>query len=433
MPSIIVDMFSMNALRSACLLLATWMVSTSSMAISDQGSSLLSLDRFSIKGFSRLEQLQRIGNQNVFEEDSQTSLGSNLDGKLEVDWAYGDVSIETISYGKYRSQYHDSDSDMESTTDVREWVLGYETDNWQYRLGKQQVAWGKGDYFRIIDVINPLNLTEALIPYLDDYSLGRLPREMLLVEHFQDDVEYQFIVAGKTQRTEYAEDQTNFSVPGFPSDSVQADSENIDLALRVRFFIDGTDLDIYAFNGYNPDPLFTFEGTGAQAFTQEHLEKRNVLAVSFARPIALGILRSDVAYYLDESVQSGSVIETLNKLDALLGLDIQENEWTFNLQATVSQLYNQSDQFIAQDNIKSASALIQKEWSQQRLMSSLVWLYSDLNESSNMLKYNVRYDWRSDSQFEVGVIVFDGPANSMHGMYDDQDRFYLNFKQSFDF
>jgi|GEM_PF-3100753 len=433
MPSTFIEKFSMNAFCSGVLLLVTCVISNASAALSDTSNNLLSFDRFSMKGFSRLEQLQRIGNQNVFEEDTQTSLGSNLDGKLEVDWNYNDVSIETISYGKYRSQYYDSDSDMESTAEVREWVLGYETDNWQYRLGKQQVAWGKGDYFRIIDVINPLNLTEALIPYLDDYSLGRVPREMLLVEHFQDEVEYQFIVAGKTQRTQYAEDQTNFSVPGFPSDSVQADSENLDLALRVRFFIDGTDLDIYAFNGYNPDPLFTFEGSGAQAFTQEHLEKRNVFAVSFARPISLGVLRSDVAYYLDESVQSGSDFESINKLDALLGLDIQENEWTFNLQATVSQLYNQSDQFVAQDNIKSASALIQKEWSQLRLMSSLVWLYSDLNASSNMLKYNVRYDWRSDSQFEMGVIVFDGPANSMHGMYDDQDRLYLNFKQSFDF
>jgi len=48
-----------------------------------------------------------------------------------------------------------------------------------------------------------------------------------------------------------------------------------------------------------------------------------------------------------------------------------------------------------------------------------------------MLKYNVQYDWRSDSQFEIGLIVFDGPANSLYGMYDDQDRVYLNFKQSF--
>lgn len=431
MTGIIVDKITMNAFRPNALLLITLVISLPSMALSDKSDSVLSPEHFSMKGFTRLEKLQRIGNQDVFEDETQTSLGFNLDGKFELDWAYKDFSIDTISYGKYRSQYHNTDSDMEYEAEVREWIFGYESDKWQYRLGKQQIAWGKGDYFRIIDVINPLNLTESLIPYLDDYSLGRIPREMLVIEHFQDEIEYQFITALKTQRTEFAEPETDFSIENLPSDSVPADSDNLDLALRVRFFIDGTDIDLYAFSGYNPDPLFTLEETNSETFTQEHLEKRNLIALSFARPIPFGVLRSDVAYYLDESIQSGSTFEQVSKLEALIGLDIQEDEWTYNLQASVSQVYGQSNQFSSQDNIKSASVFIQKEWSRQRLTSSLVWLYSDLNRSSNMLKYNVKYDWRSDSQLEVGMIVFDGPMTSLYGMYDDQDRLYLNFKQSF--
>jgi hypothetical protein len=320
---------------------------------------------------------------------------------------------------------------MKHDAEVREWVLGYESENWQYRLGKQQIAWGKGDYFRVIDIINPLDLTESLIPYLDDYSLGRVPREMLVVEHFRDDIEYQFITALKTQRTEYAEPGSDFYIAELPSDFVSADSDNVDLALRIRFFIDSTDIDLYAFSGYNPDSLFTFEEDNSQTTIQEHLEKRNVIAVSFARPIAFGVLRSDLAYYLDEAIQSGNTFEHVSKLEGLLGLDIIEDEWTYNLQASVSQVYGESDVFASQKNIKSASASIQKEWSRLRLTSSLLWLYSDSNRSSNMLKYNMKYDWRSDSQFEIGLIVFDGPANSLYGMYDDQDRVYVNFKQSF--
>lgn len=431
MAGIIANKVTMNELRSNVLLLTTLVVSLPSMALLDQKESVFSPDHFAMKGFTRLEKLQRIGNKDVFEDETQTSLGFNLDGKFELDWAHEDFSVDTISYGKYRSQYHNTDSDMEYEAEVREWVLGYENEQWQYRLGKQQIAWGKGDYFRIIDVINPLNLTESLIPYLDDYSLGRIPREMLVIEHFQDDIEYQFITAFKTQRTEFAEPGTDFAIEGLPSDSAPADSDNLDLALRIRFFVDSTDIDIYAFSGYNPDPLFTSEEEDSQPFTQEHLEKRNIVALSFARPISFGVLRSDVAYYLDESIQSGSTFEDVSKLEALIGLDIQEDEWTYNLQAAVSQVYGQSDLFASQDNIKSASASIQKEWSRQRLTSSFVWLYSDLNRSSNMLKYNVKYDWRSDSQFEVGMIIFDGPVNSLYGMYDDQDRLYLNFKQSF--
>ena len=421
MARIIVDKLTMKALCTNMLLLITLVISVPSM----------SLENISMKGFVRGEHLQRIGNQDVFEDKTQASLGSTVDGKIELDWAYEDFSIDTISYGKYRSRYHNNDADMEHDAEIREWVFGYESENWQYRLGKQQIAWGKGDYFRIIDVINPLDLTESLIPYLDDYSLGRLPREMLVVEYFQDDIEYQFITAFKTQRTEYPEPETDFSITGLPSNSASADTDNIDLALRIRFFIDSTDIDLYAFSGYSPDSLFTLEEDNSQTTIQEHLEKRNVIAVSFARPIAFGVLRSDMAYYLDEAVQSGNTFERISKLEVLMGLDIIEDEWTYNLQASVSQVYGESDAFASQKNTKSASASIQKEWSRQRLTSSLLWLYSDSNRSSNMLKYNVKYDWRSDSQFEIGLIAYDGPVNSLYGMYDDQDRVYINFKQSF--
>lgn len=421
MARIIVDKLTMKALCTNMLLLITLVISVPSM----------SLENISMKGFVRGEHLQRIGNQDVFEEKTQSSLGSTVDGKIELDWAYEDFSIDTISYGKYRSRYHNNDTDMEHDAEIREWVFGYESENWQYRLGKQQIAWGKGDYFRIIDVINPLDLTESLIPYLDDYSLGRLPREMLVVEYFQDDIEYQFITAFKTQRTEYPEPETDFSITGLPSNSASADTDNIDLALRIRFFIDSTDIDLYAFSGYSPDSLFTHEEDNSQTTIQEHLEKRNVIAVSFARPIAFGVLRSDMAYYLDEAIQTGNTFERISKLEGLIGLDIIEDEWTYNLQASVSQVYGESDTFASQKNTKSASASIQKEWSRQRLTSSLLWLYSDSNRSSNMLKYNVKYDWRSDSQFEIGLIAYDGPVNSLYGMYDDQDRVYINFKQSF--
>lgn len=431
MAGIIADSSTMNAFRSGFSLLITLLISSPATAMPAADDDAFNSENFSSKGFARIEKLERVGNTDAFEEKSQSPLGFNIDGKFELDWAYENFSIDTISYGKYRSQYRNSDSDMESELEVREWFFGYGNESWQYRLGKQQVAWGKGDYFRIIDVINPLNLTESLIPYLDDYSLGRIPREMLVIEHFQDNVEYQFISAFKTQRTEFAEPGTNFENEAIPNNSIKDDSNNIDLALRIRFFVDSTDIDIYTFSGYNPDPLFTIEENNTQILTQEHLEKRNVIALSFARPISFGVLRSDIAYYLDEAVQSGNGFENVSKFAALVGIDIQEDEWSYNLQATTTQIFGQSNQFDAQKNINSASAAIQKEWSRQRLMSSLVWLYNDLNRSSNILKYNVRYDWRSDSQFELGVIVFDGPMSSLYGIYDDQDRVYLNFKQSF--
>ena len=112
-------------------------------------------------------------------------------------------------------------------------------------------------------------------------------------------------------------------------------------------------------------------------------------------------------------------------------MDIQNNEWTFNFQGTASHLLHLSDEYEGDQYIYNGSALVQKEWSRLRLLSSLVYLFSSEWQSSHMLKYNIKFDWKDDSQFEAGLIVFDGPENSLHGMFDDQDRLYINFKQSF--
>jgi len=119
MAPIIVDKLTMKALCTNTLLLITLVISAPSM----------SLEHFSMKGFVRGEHLQRIGNQDVFEDKTQPSLGSTVDGKIELDWSYEDFSIDTISYGKYRSRYHNNDSDMEHDAEVREWVFAYESEH----------------------------------------------------------------------------------------------------------------------------------------------------------------------------------------------------------------------------------------------------------------------------------------------------------------
>src|SRR5690606_8243682 len=47
---------------------------------------------------------------------------------------------------------------------------------WAMRTGKQQVAWGQADGFRVLDIINPQDLREFNLPDAEDY---RIPLWML--------------------------------------------------------------------------------------------------------------------------------------------------------------------------------------------------------------------------------------------------------------
>lgn len=387
-----------------------------------------SFDDFTSKGFARFEYQGR----SPYVDDQATDLRENIDGQFELDWSSSDFSVDTLSYFKYRPQYSDQSADvkdeLEWDADLREWIIAYESSQWVYRIGKQQVAWGKGDYFRIVDVINPLDLREGLLTYIDDYALGRQPRNMAVIEHFLNDVEFQFIAAYETQETLSAPSNADFAVSGFPDNAELESNNNIDFGLRARFFLEGTDLDIYVFDGYNPDPILKqnsqnqYEGTFA---------KRQLLAVSFARPNDYGVIRSDIAYYLKESLQLNDGADEISKFDVLLGFDAQENEWSFNLQGAVSQYLSVSDEYSRDKQVLSASAFIEKQWSHLRLTSSILWLYNYQDNASSMVKYLVSYEWFNATELELGVIGFEGKKTTLHGMYDDQDRMYVNLKYSF--
>src|SRR5690606_39907139 len=43
---------------------------------------------------------------------------------------------------------------------LREYYLTWSADAFEIRVGRQQQAWGRADYFRVVDVLNPLDLRE---------------------------------------------------------------------------------------------------------------------------------------------------------------------------------------------------------------------------------------------------------------------------------
>lgn len=55
---------------------------------------------------------------------------------------------------------------------LREVYMDLYFKNFDLRIGKQQVVWGKADGVFITDIVSPLNLTEFLLPDFDEIRIG---------------------------------------------------------------------------------------------------------------------------------------------------------------------------------------------------------------------------------------------------------------------
>ncbi|TXI30133.1 MAG: hypothetical protein E6Q69_13830 [Aquipseudomonas alcaligenes] len=202
--------------------------------------------------------------------------------------------------------------------------------------------------------------------------------------------------------------------------------ERPDIGWRGKMLVDGTDLDFYLFDGLSPDPLYVVE----EGQMVEQQRRRSLVGASFARPAGDWVVRGDLVHLFNEPLQTPEGAENVPKSAALLGLDLTRNEWTVNLQATVSHRHGAPDS-LPRETGWEASAAVLKDWSKQRLNAGILWLYNREVQSSHMVKANLGYRPWNQWYLETGYIAFSGGQTTQYGQFDNRDRLYLQVRRDF--
>ncbi|RMH49902.1 MAG: hypothetical protein D6682_08325, partial [Zetaproteobacteria bacterium] len=70
-----------------------------------------------------------------------------------------------------------------TATEIKEAYLLHEGDAFDFRLGRQQVVWGKTDGLRMLDIVNPLDLREFI---LDDFLDARIGVTAARLNYYPD-------------------------------------------------------------------------------------------------------------------------------------------------------------------------------------------------------------------------------------------------------
>lgn len=121
--------------------------------------------------------------------------------QLEFDYTFSDkASLTWINQALYDMAYdldsgwRDAHGDARDVEDLgyynqfkdylRELYVDIKYNKWKFRIGKQQVVWGKIDGGRVMDFINPEDYREGLEWAGDDWEYSRIPLWMLNVQYY---------------------------------------------------------------------------------------------------------------------------------------------------------------------------------------------------------------------------------------------------------
>ncbi len=346
--------------------------------------------------------------------------------------------------------------------------------NFDIKLGKQQVAWGKTDGLKLLDVLNPTDFREFILMNMED---SRIPIWMA-------NIKYYFTPKHNLQFIWMPDYVANFQAPpGYiwtlnpvnathqfatlPFIKVVSKEpanklENSDIALRYEGSI-GTSFDftinyLHRWDQNNVFPKFDRiigppPGPGLpplMLFTMEP-ERQNIFGFSFTNTIdkILGmqdlVMRGEFAYYrdrimfLDEPGNPHPIQK--NNVQAVIGFD--KNVWFLNKAWLVSfQLFEDLITSYPEHRITSLgggdkkrheetfTALVSTDFWNQTLKPQVLYIHN-LSQGDGQISPKVSYDITDTFNIAGGFNFYYGNDDDALGQMSSNDQVFAEIKWSF--
>ncbi len=203
----------------------------------------------------------------------------------------------------------ESDDSDESVVDLKEAYLDLAYDTFDIRLGKQIVVWGKSDGNPITDIVVPQDLTEFIIPDIDEL---RMAIPMAKVDYYLGDYTFQGIFIPKYQDSDTASTGDWVLIPDMDEFERKSDIEvseikpedqgnNYELGFRISGFLLNSDVSIMYFNTWDDVPTMEVPDDYPATLPGTKYNELNMYGLSFSRPVSSFVVRGESAFYPDKN------------------------------------------------------------------------------------------------------------------------------------
>ena len=312
------------------------------------------------------------------------------------------------------------------------------------RLGKQQIVWGEADGLRVLDIVNPFNFREFILPEFEDYRIplwtaqlevpvGPATAQFIWIpDHTYDDVPepgatYAFTSSRQVPRPPAAlvgAGPVLFDDPDRPDDIIADD----DYGVRLTAFLGGWDLSLNYLYNYQDQAVFFREALpGGGVVFRPRYERTHVAGGTFTNAFGDVTLRGEAAYATDrffitnDAADADGVFET-GEFGSVLGLDYQ-----YDADLLVSGQFFQSTiedppAGATRDRVDmQVTLLVEQEFLNDTVTASGL-LIQSINDGDGVFQADLEYQWRSNVIFSVGADVFYGDDDGQFGQFDGADR-----------
>jgi len=326
----------------------------------------------------------------------------------------------------------------EKELEVREaFVQGSLTKSLDLKAGRQITVWGKSDYIRVTDVLNPLDVRE---PGLTDLEDLRLPVTMTRADYYVDDWSVTGIAVHELRFNKnpvFGSDFYPYSAP-LPPETIPTTSwDNTEWALAVNGVFSKWDIAFYHAKLYNDQP-HTVLSTPVP-IPRINLQHAPITMYGSAAQAALGnwLCKAEVAYFEDLQFFNAPT-ETFRRLDAAAGLEYSGfHETIISLDIANRHLDNwtpalaTAPDFVIEDDFQSVIGLSKDFLDDTLELAVTAATFGVTGQNGAFQRYTADYDLNDDMALLIGLIDYQSGDKEELKQIGDNDRIYFRLRYSF--
>lgn len=320
--------------------------------------------------------------------------------------------------------------------EIRDLYLDQAVGDFFFRLGKQQVVWGQADGVRVLDVVNPVDYREFILPPLEDRrvslwmlnadgSLASGNLQVLLIP----DTTYDVTPIGSARYSA----SSPLLVPRPPVDrqvrlqEIEKPDNALDTGIRWQTFVGGWDVSLNYLYHFHDQPVYRVDTEDEELLVTPEYERTHLVGGSLSNAYGDFVVRGELGYSTDRywiadfsKNQTGVVGSP--ELAMVAGLDYSGSTNTFgSVQLHLSQMSEGRQEAVREEKELTWTVLIRRQLMNQSLALEAFAVQS-VNRRDSLVQLQASYTWNDHLNVYLSADAFSGDRDGLYGQYHENDQ-----------
>jgi hypothetical protein len=319
---------------------------------------------------------------------------------------------------------------------------------WDLRIGRQQIIWGEVVGIFVADVVSAQNQLEFILPPFD---IIRIPQWAARGEYFFGDSHLELVWIPYPTYNNIGKPGADF-FPVQPSSTPAGFEQSFlgevipdhnlshtNYGVRLSTLKSGWDLSAFYYSSEDAAPTFnrTLLATAPtptlqyQPVHERIWQAGGTVGKAFGSVVfhAEGVYTSGRQYEVTTVTQPNGVVPQ-NTLEYIFSLDFTLPKDLFlNVQLFQNIFFDHNPNLIFDSYETGASVLLRGKIG-SKLEPEILWIQG-LNHGENLIRPKITWHPETNWRAAFGFDIFNGPANSVFGRFNDRDRVYVEVRYDF--